>query len=358
MKPGRPIPPLVLSDEEKAELEKTVRQRTAAHSDVQRARVILLCAQGLPNYLVAEQTGISSLSVGRWRQRFVQARLSGLLDQPRSGAPRTISDAQVAEVVRTTLEKRPKNATHWSTRSLASKLGLSHDSIARIWKAFGLQPHRHEHFQFSTDPEFVDKVRDVVGLYMSPPQNAVVLCLDEKSQCQALERTQPILPLRGGAPERSACEYFRHGTTSLFAALNVATGEVIGKTHRKHTQQEFLSFLRTVERQVPRQLEIHAILDNYATHRTAAVKAWLARHPRWQLHFTPTYSSWLNQVERFFSDLTTRKLSRSSFHSVAQLEQAIHAYLVEHNRKPKPFTWTASADLILGKVQHLCNELL
>ena len=196
MKPGRPIPPMVLSDEEKAELEKTVRQRTAAHSDVQRARVILLCAQGLPNYRVAEQTCISSLSVGRWRQRFVQDRLRVLLDQPRSGAPRTISDAQVAEVVRTTLEKRPKNATHWSTRSLAGKLGLSHDSIARIWKAFGLQPHRHEHFQFSTDPEFVDKVRDVVGLYMSPPQNAVVLCLDEKSQCQALERTQPILPLR------------------------------------------------------------------------------------------------------------------------------------------------------------------
>lgn len=237
--------------------------------------MILLCVQGLPNYLVAEKAGISSLSVGRWRQRFVQARLSGLLDEPRSGAPRILSDAQAAEVVRTRLEKRPKNATHWSTRLLASKLGLSHDSIARIWKAFGLQPHRHEHFQFSTDPEFVDKVRDVVGLYMSPPQNAVVLCLDEKSQCQALERTQPILPLRSGAPERSACEYIRHGATSLFAALNVATGEVIGKTHRKYTQQEFLSFLRTVERQVLKQLETQAIRDNYATHRTAAVKAWL-----------------------------------------------------------------------------------
>jgi hypothetical protein len=208
----------------------------------------------------------------------VQDRLSGLLDQARGGAPRSISDAQVAEVVRTTLEKRPRNATHWSTRSLAGELGLSHDSIAWIWKAFGLQPYRHEHFQFSTASEFLDKVRDVVGFYMSPPQNAVVLCLDEKSQCQALERTQPILPLRGGAPERSACEYFRHGTTSLFAALNVATGEVIGKTHRKHTQQEFLSFLRTVERQVPRQLEMHAILYNYATQRAAAVKAWLARH--------------------------------------------------------------------------------
>ena len=358
MSKGRPVPALDLSAEEKAELEKTVRRRSAGQSDVQRAKVILLCASGLPNCVVAEKTGISALSVGKWRRRFAKDRLRGLLDQPRSGAPRTISDEKVAEVVRTTLEQRPKNATHWSTRSLAEKLDLSHDSIARVWKAFGLQPHRHEHFQLSTDPEFVDKVRDVVGLYMSPPQNAVVLCLDEKSQVQALERTQPILPLRPGAAERSACEYFRHGTTSLFAALNVATGEVIGQTHRSHTHQEFLTFLRAVERKVPRSLQIHAVLDNYATHRTAPVKEWLARHPRWHLHFTPTYSSWLNQVERFFSNLTTRRLRRSTFRSVPELERAIRAYLAEHNRKPKPFAWTASADLILGKVEHICKQLL
>jgi transposase len=346
-----------LTDEEKSELERIVRRRTAGQSDVQRARVILLSAQGLPNFKVAQKTGISALSVGRWRRRFVQDRLRGLLDLPRSGAPRSISDEKVAEVVRITLEQRPKNATHWSTRSLACRLGLSHDSIARVWKAFGLQPHRHEHFQFSTDPEFVDKVRDVVGLYMSPPSNAVVLCLDEKSQVQALERTQPMLPLRAGTPERSACEYFRHGTTSLFAALNVATGEVIGRTHRRHTHEEFLLFLRTVERRVPKNLQIHAVLDNYATHRTAPVKAWLARHPRWHLHFTPTYSSWLNQVERFFSDLTTRRLRRSTFRSVPELEAAIRSYLREHNLNPKPFTWSTSADLILGKVKHICKEL-
>ena len=358
MNRGRRISPLVLSTDERDTLEQTVRKRSAGQSDVQRAKVILLGSQGLTNTQVAEQTGISALSVGRWRRRFVKDRLRGLLDLPRSGAPRTISDEKVAEVVRTTLQEHPKNATHWSTRSLAKNFGLSHDSIARIWKAFGLQPHRHEHFQLSTDPAFVDKVRDVVGLYMSPPSNAVVLCLDEKSQVQALERTQPILPLRPGRPESSPCEYFRHGTTSLFAALNVATGEVIGRTHRRHTQREFLSFLRMVEMHVPKGLQIHAVLDNYATHRTASVKAWLARHGRWHLHFTPTYSSWLNQVERFFSELTTRRLRRSTFRSIAELETAIQAYLTEQNRKPKPFVWTASADLILGKVNHTCKGLL
>lgn len=357
MKRGRPIPPLILEAAEREQLQSIVRRRSASQSDVLRAKVILGCASGLPNCEVARQTGLSARSVGSWRRRFAEHRLRGLLDLPRSGAPRTISDERVAEVVRLTLEQRPKNATHWSTRSLAKKVGFSHDSVARVWKAFGLQPHRHEHFQFSTDPEFVDKVRDVVGLYMSPPANAVVLCVDEKSQVQALERTQPMLPMRPGAPERSACEYFRHGTTSLFAALNVATGEVIGRTHRRHTHQEFLSFLRLIERQVPSALEIHVVLDNYATHRTAPVKAWLARHPRWHLHFTPTYSSWLNQVERFFSAITVRRLRRSTFRSVPELERAIRSYLAEHNRAPKPFQWTASAELILQKVEYICNKL-
>ncbi len=320
--------------------------------DVQRARVIFLCAEGHSNLKVARKTGISNLSVGKWRQRFLERQLAGLLDLPRSAPPRTISDEKVAEIVRVTLEQKPANATHRSTRGMAKRMGLSHDSISRIWQAFSLQPNRHEHFQLSTGPEFVDKVRKVVGLYMSPPENAVVLAMDEKSQCQALERTQPVLPLRPGTPERSACEYFRHGTTSLFAALNVATGEVFGRTHRRHTQKEFLSFLREVERQVLKDLQIHVVLDNYSTHRTPMVKAWLARHPRWHLHFTPTYSSWLNQVERFFAELTNRRLRRESFQSLAELERAIHDYRRNHNKAPKPFVWTASAYLILGKVEH------
>jgi transposase len=358
MRLGRPIPSLVLNEEQRRHLEHISRRRTAGQADVLRARVVLACAEGQTNQGVAKSCGVNPHTVGKWRHRFLQQGLSGLLDLPRSGPPRQISDDKVEEVIRLTLESQPEKATHWSTRSLARRSGLSHDSIARIWKAFGLQPHRQEVFQLSTDPLFIEKVRDVVGLYMSPPHNALVLCVDEKSQIQALERSQPMLPMRPGRPERRTHDYFRHGTLSLFAALNIRTGEVLGRCSQKHRQKEFLDFLKEIENRVPKELEIHVVLDNYATHKTPSVRSWLIRHPRWQLHFIPTHSSWLNQVERFFAEITTKRLRRGVFRSLAELRQAIQNYINEHNRSPKPFQWTASADLILGKVHSLCNELV
>ena len=263
----------------------------------------------------------------------------------------------IAEVMRLTLESKPKNATHWSTRRMANKVGLSHDTIARIWQTFGVQPHRSENFQLSTDPFFVEKVRDVVGLYMSPPQNALVLCLDEKSQIQALERSQPVLPMRPGQPERQTHDYYRHGTTTLFAALDVKTGELYAQCHQRHTQKQFLTFLRKIERETPGQLDVHVIMDNYATHKTAAVRTWLARHPRWHIHFIPTHSSWLNQVERFFAKITTERIRRGCFRSVTQLRRAIFEYIDEHNKDPKPFAWSATADAIISKVAALVKQL-
>jgi transposase len=296
--------------------------------------------------------------VGKWRSRFVLERLGGLMELPRSGAPRTISDEKISELIAMTLEERPAHATHWSTRLMAKKCGLSHSTVARVWGAFGLQPHRAQSFQLSTDPLFVEKVRDVVGLYMSAPQNALVLCLDEKSQIQALERSQPLLPMRPGAPERHSCDYFRHGTTTLFAALDVKTGRVAGQCKARHTHKEFIGFLRAVNRSVPHEQEVHAVLDNYATHKTAAVQRWLKRHPHWHLHFTPTHASWMNLVERFFAELTNKRLRRGVFRNVPSLRAAIRNYINAHNENPKPFQWTAPADLILGKVTKLCNELL
>jgi transposase len=309
------------------------------------------------NQQACVKVGWCAQTVGTLRRRFYQVRLEGLCDLPRSGAPRTISDEKVAEVVRLTLETKPKQATHWSTRAMARRCGLSNETIHRIWKTFGLQPHRSETFQLSTDPQFVEKVRDVVGLYMSPPQNALVLCLDEKSQIQALERSQPILPLAVHQPERQTSDYFRHGTTSLFAALDVASGEVYARCQRRHRQSEFLTFLRQLEASTPKGLEIHAILDNYAAHKTAKVRLWIARHPRWHLHFIPTHSSWLNQVERFFAKITDQRIHRESFRSVEHLKKAILDYIQHHHKNPKPFKWTASAELILHKVEHLCNSL-
>lgn len=356
-KPGRPMKALELSEEEREVLEAVTRQRKAGVAEVMRARIVLACAAGRSNTEVAAELGVSQPTVGAWRERFRQERLTGLGDLPRAGAPRTVEDEQVAQIVRQTLQTKPKAATHWSTRTLARETGVSHQTISRIWRAFGLQPHRQESFTLSTDPLFVEKVRDVVGLYQSPPQNAVVFCVDEKSQIQALERSQPILPMDLGRAERHTHDYFRHGTVSLFAALDVATGEVWGRCHARHTHKEFLAFLREIEDRTPAGLAIHAVLDNYATHKTDAVVRWLARHPRWQLHFIPTHSSWLNQVERFFAELTRRRLQRSSFRSVPQLRSAITDYLATHNANPRPFKWTASADLILGKVAHLCKEL-
>ena|SRR5579859_905582 len=357
MPAGRPTLPIVLTPEERAQLEAICRRVKAPQSEATRARVILALADGLNNQQACAKAGLCAQTVGTLRRRFYQARLQGVFDLPRSGAPRSISDEQVAEVVRLTLETKPKQATHWSTRSMARRCGLSNESVYRIWKTFGLQPHRAETFQLSTDPQFVEKVRDVVGLYMCPPQNALVLCLDEKSQIQALERSQPIFPLAANQPERQTSDYFRHGTTSLFAALDVATGQVHARCQKRHRQTEFLTFLRQLEAATPKDLEIHAVLDNYAAHKTAKVRLWIARHPRWHFHFIPTHSSWLNQVERFFAQITHQRIRRESFRSVEQLQRTIRDYIEHHNKSPKPFKWTASAELILGKVQHFCKSL-
>lgn len=357
MPTGRPTLPIVLSPEERQQLQAICRRSKAPQAEVLRARVILACAGGLNNTQVCEKTGLCAHTVGRLRTRFYHCRLEGIVDLPRSGAPRRIPDEQIAEVVRLTLETKPKQATHWSTRSMAARCGLSNERVYQIWKTFGLQPHRSQTFQLSTDPLFVEKVRDVVGLYVSPPQNALVLCVDEKSQIQALERSQPIFPLAVNRPERRASDYFRHGTISLFAALDVTSGQVYARCHKRHRQQEFLGFLKQLEQSTPKGLEIHAVLDNYAAHKTPKVRLWIAKHPRWHLHFIPTHSSWLNQVERFFAKLTAQRIRRGSFRSVPHLRQAILDYVQNHNQQAQPFNWTASADMILGKVEHFCKSL-
>lgn len=349
---------LELTAVEKQALQQTVRRRGAGHLEVLRARVILWAAEGLSNTEIVRRTRLSAPTVGKWRQRFLQNRTAGLSELPRSGAPRRMSDDKVQQVITATLETKPEQATHWSTRRMARRCGLSRQTVSRIWRAFGLKPHRSESFTLSTDPCFVEKVRDVVGLYMDPPGNALVLCVDEKTQVQALERSQPVLPMRPGRAERPTHDYYRHGTLALFAALNVATGQIISATKPKHRTKEFLNFLRQIEREVPAELDVHLILDNYATHKTEAVEDWLAKRPRWKLHFTPTHSSWLNQVERFFARITNERIRRGVFQSVADLAQAIKDYIAAHNKNPRPFRWTASADLIIGKVKTICNELL
>jgi transposase len=306
---------------------------------------------------MAQKLQVSRPTVGKWRERFRTSRLEGLLDEPRPGAPRSITDAQVEHVVTQTLESMPEHNTHWSTRLMAQKTGLSQTAVVRIWHAFGLQPHRVENFKISKDPQFVEKVRDIVGLYMSPPDNAIVLCVDEKSQVQALNRTQPILPLGPGVPARQSHDYERHGVTSLFAALNVATGEAIAKCHRRHRHQEFLKFLTVIDSTLQGEAEVHLVMDNYGTHKVTKVRQWLARHPRYHVHFTPTGGSWLNLVERLFADVTQRCVRRGSHTNVAQLEKSMLAYLDHRNCDPQPFVWTADADLILGKVQRLCERI-
>ena len=312
----------------------------------------------LNNKVVAAKLGVTTQTVGKWRARFIDRRLDGLTDQQRPGAPRKVSDADVEKVVTATLESKPKNATHWSTRGMAEATGLSQSTISRIWRAFGLKPHRTDTFKLSNDPYFIEKVRDVVGLYMDPPERAIVLCVDEKSQVQALDRTQPLLPMQPGQTERRTHDYVRHGTTSLFAALNIATGEVIGRCHRRHRHQEFLKFLNTIDATIPKEpgVEIHLVMDNYGTHKVAAVKRWFLRHPEYRLHFTPTSGSWLNQVERFFAEITQKRIRRGAFRSVQALEQSIKEYLEDHNRNPRPFVWTADADLILSRVKAICKR--
>jgi transposase len=352
------LKPLTLTDDERAKLEAWARRPKTAQRLALRSRIVLAAADGRSNTDVAAELRVTMPTVGKWRRRFLEDRLEGLADEPRPGAPRGITDAQVEEVITRTLESKPANATHWSTRGMAQAAGLSQSAVVRIWHAFGLQPHKSATFKLSGDPFFVEKVRDVVGLYLSPPERAIVLSVDEKSQVQALDRTQPLLPLAPGQAERGTHDYVRHGTTSLFAALNVATGEVIGRCYRRHRQQEFVKFLEEIDGAIPEEdgVTIHVVMDNYGTHKTPRVKRWLARHPRYAVHFTPTSASWLNQVERFFAEVTEKRIRRGAFRSVEALEQAIRDYLGEHNRAPKPFKWTANADLILRRVENVCKR--
>ncbi|WP_344886350.1 IS630 family transposase, partial [Allokutzneria multivorans] len=331
---------MVLSGEERSALEGWVRARSTPQAWALRCRIVLACAEGLSNKDVAARLGSTPHAVGRWRSRFLQYRLAGLGDMPRSGGPRSVTDEQVAVVVARTLETTPKDATHWSTRSMAAESGLSQSTVSRIWRAFGLQPHRSQRFKLSTDPWFVDKVHDVVGLYLDPPERALVFCVDEKTQIQALDRSQPVLPMMPGTPQRMTHDYVRSGTTTLFAALEVATGKVIGSLKRRHRTAEFTQFLALLDKQVPAGLEIHLVLDNYATHKTPAAKNWLAAHPRFHLHFTPTGSSWLNLVERWFAELTTKKLQRGVHTTVRALENDIRTWIATWNTNPRPYIWT------------------
>jgi len=356
---GRPKSDLVLSDEERQTLERWARRPKSSQQLALRSRIVLACGDCHSNKQVAADLRVTMQTVGKWRARFVVRRLDGLLDEPRPGTPRTIRDEQVEKVITKTLETKPEHATHWSTRGMAKATGLSQTANSRIWRAFNLQPHRTETFKLSTDPLFIDKVRDVVGLYLNPPDRAIVLCVDEKSQVQALDRSQPLLPMGPGQAERHTHDYVRHGTTSLFAALDVATGKVIGRCHQQHRHQEFIKFLELIDERIPERqgTSIHLVMDNYATHKTPKVKRWFARRPRYHVHFIPTSSSWLNQVERFFAEITEKRIRRGAFRSVQALRTAIEDYLDHHNRKARPFAWTADADLILSRVKKVCKRI-
>jgi len=358
--PRGPKPtPISLTDDERAKLNAWAARPTTAQALALRARIVLAAAQGSANAAIASGLRVTLPTVRKWRGRFAARGLAGLTDEPRPGAPRSISDEQVERAVSRTLESKPKDATHWSTRGLAAELGLSQTAVSRIWRAFGLRPHLRGTFKLSTDPFFVEKVRDVVGLYLAPPERAIVLCVDEKSQVQALDRTRPAQPLLPGRAEKASHDYVRHGTTSLFGALDVATGRVIGQCHRRHRHEEFLAFLGHVDATLAREpgTAVHVVMDNYGTHKHPRTREWFVRHPDFIPHFTPTGASWLNQVERFFARITERRIRRGSFRGVEELERAIEDYLNTHNRKPRPFIWTKSADLILDKVKRACERL-
>lgn len=357
MRRGRGLPELKLAVEEHNRLTEWTRRRKSAQALALRARIVLACAQGALNGEVAQRLRVTPQTVGKWRRRFIDLRLDGLPDAPRPGQPRKISDAKVEEVIARTQESAPVGATHWSTRQMAKAARLNQTAVGRIWRAFGLQPHRQETFKLSTDPLFIDKVRDIVGLYLAPPTRAVVLCVDEKSPIQALDRTQPPLPLSFGAAARRSHDYVRHGTTTLFAALDLASGAVMGELHRRHGATEFLKFLRTIEQNVPTELDIHLVMDNYGTHKTPSVRAWFARHPRFPLHFTPTSGSWLNLVERWFALLTERQIKRGSHRSTLELERTIRDYLAVYNPNPTPFAWHKTADHIIESVGRFCTRI-
>lgn len=355
---GRPLVPLSISAQQRRQLQSWALGPKTAQALAMRSRIVLLAADGLSNTEIARRQGCSLPTAGKWRQRFVDQGLDGLLDEPRPGTPRRISDADVERVLARTLESQPEAATHWSTRQMAAATGLSQSTISRIWRAFSLEPHRSETFKLSRDPLFIDKVRDIVGLYLSPPDRALVLCVEEKSQIQALDRTAPLLPMRPGQIQRRTHDYKRHGTTSLFAALDTRTGQIIGQTQRRHRSKEFRNFLDTMERNVPAELEVHLVLDNYGTHKTKLIRNWLAKRPRFHVHFTPTSASWLNLVERWFALLTQRQIRRGVHRSTKELEAAIANFIQHHNRHPKPFLWHKTADQILDSVARFCKRTL
>jgi putative transposase len=355
MRTGRPKIPIMLSQEEDEQLKSIANSRSLSHSLVNRARIILMAAQGFPNRAIAQKVNLSPQMVGKWRQRYIKQGLSGLHDELRPGRPRSVSDEKVAILVRKTLQTKPEDGTHWTIRSIAKETKLSRPTVHRIWHAFGLQPHRQRHFKLSTDPFFVEKVRDIVGLYLNPPDKAMVLCVDEKSQ--ALDRTQPLLPIGLGYVEGVTHDYIRHGTTTLFAALDIATGKILTSCKNRHRHQEYLQFLKQVDANIPPDLQIHLVVDNDATHKHLTVKRWLAAHPRYQVHYTPTYASWLNQVEIWFNVITQRAIRRGTFKSVKDLIAKIEQFVTHYNRNSCPFAWTATADSILGKVKRLCQRI-
>jgi transposase len=348
---------VVLNDEEREVLERWARRPTSAQALALRCRIVLAAADGERSIDIAERLGCTRSTVGRWRGRFAERGLDGLHDEPRPGKPRQIADEDIERAIVKTLEEQPANATHWSTRSMAAATGMSQSAISRIWRAFGLKPHRTEHFKLSPDPQFIDKVRDIVGLYLNPPEAAVVLCVDEKSQVQALDRSSPVLPLMPGVPERHTHDYVRHGTTNLYAALDVASGKAIAEMTPRHRAEEFRRFLNLVESSVPAHLDVHVVLDNSSTHKTPSIQRWLKRHPRFTLHFTPTYGSWLNLVERWFAELTAKWLKRSAHRSVRDLVASIRTWVANWNDEPRPYVWHKSADEILDSLATYCQRI-
>lgn len=354
---GRPKKPLTLDEEQRMQLVSISHSRSVPHGLVERAKIVLLAAEGMSNTKISDRLHLSKPCVGKWRQRYLDFGIQGLDEALRPGRPRTIADERVALLVRKTLRTKPKKGTHWSVRSMARETGVSLKTVHRIWQAFGLQPHRQGSFQFSTDPFFIEKVRDIIGLYLAPPDKALVLSVDEKSQIQALDRRQPMLPMGLGYVEGVTHNYVRHGTTTLFAALNIASGKVITTCKRRHRHQEYLSFLKHIDANVPPKLDIHLIVDNYATHKHPTVKRWLARHPRYHVHYTPTYASWLNQIEIWFNIITQQAIRRGTFRSVKELVAMIERYVEQYNKNPHPFVWTATADSILAKIERLCKRI-
>lgn len=354
---GRPMQAIVLSPEIKRQLEEIAQSRSFPHGLVRRAKIVLMAAEGMNNKTIAQKIGLSNVSVGMWRKRFLDQGFPGLYDEMRPGGPRSISDEQIVRLIRKTLKTKPKNGTHWTCRTIAKETKISKSTVHRVWKAFTIQPHRQKHFKLSADPFFIEKVRDIVGLYLNPPDKAMVLCVDEKSQIQALDRTQPMLPMGLGYVEGVTHDYIRHGTTTLFAALDIASGHVLTQCKPRHRHQEFLQFLRHIDKNVPEDLDIHLVVDNYVTHKHAKVRRWLAARPRYHLHYTPTYSSWLNQVEIWFNIITQRAIRRGTFRSVRDLINSIERFADNYNVSSNPFIWTATADSILEKIERLCKGI-